>query len=153
METIMIIFALGGGVGIGMYIALQIQKKAVNTIQKGDKGDPGEKGIAGQIGLTGSKGETGEKGEQGIRGLDGERGPKGDMGISGIDGQDSTASNTSIQTLAKRLDVIDEALFALNKHINFLLNMPKSTAKIEEKEDESEKNRLGGGVRNWKRLE
>ena len=145
MEIVMIIVALGAGVAGGMYIASQIEKKIVKNIQKGDIGDRGP------TGAVGPTGPIGEQGEQGSRGDEGERGPKGDPGPAG---EDSTASNTSIQALTKRIDTIDEALFALNKHINFLLNEPKSTVNpIEKEEDESEENRLGGGVRNWKRIE
>ena len=143
MEIVMIIVALGGGVAAGMYIASQIEKRIIKNIQKGDTGDRGP------TGAVGPTGPIGDKGEQGSRGDEGERGPKGDPGPSG---EDSTASNTSIQALTKRIDTIDDALFALNKHINYILDNPKPTAKVEE-EDESEENRLGGGVRNWKRIQ
>jgi len=139
----MIIVALGGGVAAGMYIASQIEKRIIKNIQKGDTGDRGP------TGAVGPTGPIGDKGEQGSRGDEGERGPKGDPGPSG---EDSTASNTSIQALTKRIDTIDDALFALNKHINYILDNPKPTTKVEE-EDESEENRLGGGVRNWKRIQ
>ena len=143
MEIVMIIVALGGGVAAGMYIASQIEKRIIKNIQKGDTGDRGP------TGAVGPTGPIGDKGEQGSRGDEGERGPKGDPGPSG---EDSTASNTSIQALTKRIDTIDDALFALNKHINYILDNPKPTTKVEE-EDESEENRLGGGVRNWKRIQ
>jgi len=146
MEIIVIAAVLAVGIAGGMYIASQIEKRVVKNIQKGDTGDRGP---------TGAVGPTGPIGPQGERGNEGVEGEKGSRGVPGPAGEDSTASNTSIQALAKRIDTIDDALSMLNKHINFLLDAPKPTSPgVDPEEDENlEENRLGGGVRNWKRIE
>tara|TARA_R100000152_G_C6600467_1_gene57775 strand:- start:88 stop:531 length:444 start_codon:yes stop_codon:yes gene_type:complete len=147
MEILIFTSALAVGIAGGMYIASQIEKRVVKNIQKGDRGPAGPMGVEGPRGLTGPKGERGPIGERG------ERGPKGDTGRPG---QDATASNTSIQSINKRIDKIDDALYELNKHIGTILDSrPKDKDyETDPPEDENlEKNRLGGGVRNWKRIE
>ena len=146
MEIIVIAAVLAVGITGGMYIASQIEKRVVKNIQKGDTGDRGP---------TGAVGPTGPIGPQGERGNEGVEGEKGLRGVTGPAGEDSTASNTSIQALSKRIDIIDDALSMLNKHINLVLDAPRTnTPVVDPEEDENlEKNRLGGGVRNWKRIE
>ena len=147
MEILIIATVLAVGIAGGMYIASQIEKRVVKNIQKGDTGDRGPTGAVGPTGPIGPQGERGAIGEQG------ERGPKGDTGRPG---EDATASNTSIQAINKRIDKIDDALYELNKHIGTILDAKPIGIDYEtdEEEDENlEKNRLGGGVRNWKRIE
>ena len=147
MEILVIAAVLAVGIAGGMYIASQIEKRVVKNIQKGDRGAAGPMGVEGPRGLTGPKGERGPIGEQGERGL------KGDTGRPG---QDATASNTSIQSINKRIDRIDDAMYELNKHIGTILDSrPKNKDyETDPPEDENlEENRLGGGVRNCKRIE
>lgn len=147
MEILVIAAVLAVGIAGGMYIASQIEKRVVKNIQKGDTGKAGPQGIEGPMGPQGRTGERGPIGEQGERGL------KGDTGRPG---QDATASNTSIQEINKRIDKLDDAMYELNKHINVILDSrPKDKDyETDPEEDENlEKNRLGGGVRNWKRIE
>lgn len=147
MEILVIATVLAVGIAGGMYIASQIEKRVVKNIQKGDTGDRGPTGAVGPTGPIGPQGERGVIGEQG------ERGPKGDTGRQG---EDATASNTSIHEINKRIDKLDDAMYELNKHINRILDAAPSDKDYETDppEDENlEKNRLGGGVRNWKRIE
>ena len=147
MEILVIATVLAVGIAGGMYIASQIEKRVVKNIQKGDTGDRGP------TGAVGPTGPIGPQGERGVIGETGERGPQGDTGRTG---EDATASNTSIQTINKRIDKLDDAMFELNKHIGVILDSrPKDKDyETDPEEDENlEKNRLGGGVRNWKRIE
>jgi hypothetical protein len=148
MEILVIATVLAVGIAGGMYIASQIEKRVVKNIQKGDTGEQGPEGPEGHTGQQGPQGLPGERGsvgEQGERGLTGE---------TGRPGQDATASNTSIQEINKRIDKLDDAMYEINKHIGMILDAKPSSSIIEEEEDENlEKNRLGGGVRNWKRIE
>jgi hypothetical protein len=145
MEILVIATVLAVGIAGGMYIASQIEKRVVKNIQKGDTGDRGPTGAVGPTGPIGPQGERGAIGEQGDRGV------KGDTGRPG---EDATASNTSIQEINKRIDKLDDAMYEINKHIGMILDAKPSSSIIEEEEDENlEKNRLGGGVRNWKRIE
>ena len=139
MEIVMIVAALVIGVAGGMYVSSKMSNKIDRNIQKGDIGPTGAVGPTGPQGLQGEPGSMGRQGDRGVQ---------GDPGPAGVD---STASNTSIQAISKRVDKIDDALYALNKHINYVLDNATSTPK-EEEEDQSEANRLGGGVRNWKRM-
>tara|TARA_B110000908_G_scaffold96170_1_gene113723 strand:- start:264 stop:686 length:423 start_codon:yes stop_codon:yes gene_type:complete len=139
MEIVMIVAALVIGVAGGMYVSSKMSNKIDRNIQKGDIGPTGAVGPTGPQGLQGEPGSMGRQGDRGVQ---------GDPGPAGVD---STASNTSIQAISKRVDKIDDALYALNKHINYVLDNTTSTPK-EEEEDQSESNRLGGGVRNWKRM-
>jgi hypothetical protein len=147
MEILVIATVLAVGIAGGMYIASQIEKRVVKNIQKGDTGDRGPTGAVGPTGPIGPQGERGPIGEQGDRGV------KGDTGRAG---EDATASNTSIQEINKRIDKLDDAMYELNKHIGVILDSrPKDKDyETDPEEDENlEKNRLGGGVRNWKRIE
>ena len=145
MEIFIVTAVLAVGIAGGMYIASQIEKRVVKNIQKGDTGDRGPTGAVGPTGPIGPQGERGAIGEQGDRGV------KGDTGRVG---EDATASNTSIQEINKRIDRLDDAMYEINKHIGTILDAKPSSSIIEEEEDENlEKNRLGGGVRNWKRIE
>ena len=147
MEILVIAAVLAVGIAGGMYIASQIEKRVVKNIQKGDTGDRGPTGAVGPTGPIGPQGERGAIGEQGDRGV------KGDTGRPG---EDATASNTSIQEINKRIDKLDDAMYELNKHIGVILDSrPKDKDyETDPEEDENlEKNRLGGGVRNWKRIE
>jgi|21_taG_2_1085346.scaffolds.fasta_scaffold01158_9 hypothetical protein len=147
MEILVIATVLAVGIAGGMYIASQIEKRVVKNIQKGDTGDRGP------TGAVGPTGPIGPQGERGVIGETGERGPQGDTGRTG---EDATASNTSIQTINKRIDKLDDAMFELNKHIGVILDSrPKDKDyETDPEEDENlEKNRLGGGVRQWKRIE
>ena len=147
MEILVIATVLAVGIAGGMYIASQIEKRVVKNIQKGDTGDRGPTGAVGPTGPIGPQGERGAIGEQGDRGV------KGDTGRAG---EDATASNTSIQEINKRIDKLDDAMYELNKHIGVILDSrPKDKDyETDPEEDENlEKNRLGGGVRNWKRIE
>ena len=147
MEILVIATVLAVGIAGGMYIASQIEKRVVKNIQKGDTGDRGPTGAVGPTGPIGPQGERGPIGEQGDRGV------KGDTGRAG---EDATASNTSIQEINKRIDKLDDAMYELNKHIGVILDSrPKDKDyETDPEEDENlEKNRLGGGVRQWKRIE
>ena len=146
MEILVIATVLAVGIAGGMYIASQIEKRVVKNIQKGDTGERGPEGPEGHTGQQGPQGLPGERGsvgEQGERGLTGE---------TGRPGKDATASNTSIQSINKRIDKIDDALYELNKHIGTILDAKPVKAK-KEIDENLEENRLGGGVRNWKRIE